>query len=35
MQNEQRLLQPSCTFRLGRVFSNEPASKTGAAINSV
>ncbi len=21
MQNEQRLLQPSCTFRLGRVFS--------------
>ena len=35
MQNEQRLLQPSCTFRLGRVFSNALPSNTGAAISSV
>src|SRR4051812_16663410 len=36
MQNEQRLLQPSCTLRLGRVFSEcVLASNTGAASNSV
>src|SRR5579864_9616639 len=35
-QNEQRLLQPSCTFRFGRVRDNgSSAANTGAAINSV
>src|SRR4030088_3712291 len=33
-QKEQRLSQPSCTLRLGRVRSLA-ASKTGAAISSV
>src|SRR5581483_4431854 len=34
MQNEQRLLQPSWTFKFGRVRSDE-AANTGAAISSV
>src|SRR5579862_2412767 len=33
-QNEQRLSQPSCTFKLGRVRSLA-ASNTGAACSSV